>query len=686
MASEALPRIDLGRLIAMTAWLRPGILLSLITLLGAALRFYRLGAQSLWLDEVVTATAPSHRSFQDLIAWTQNDNQMPIYNAITWALAPIGHGEAFLRLPSAIAGILTIPAIYWLGRTTFGKRVGLIAALLMAVMPFAIGYSQEARPYAFLMLFSTLQLVFAYRAVRAPALLNWAGLAGTTLLNLYTHYMAIAATAGVCAFIVAVLLYRGTVAWRAKNDRRQLREWMLTSLAGLATAMVVIVGYLPWARTLRNFLRRPDQGLGVFAGAAHSVSPGDVLALLGSFDFSGLVLVMLLIGVAVCVIELIQGRWLPAMLPLICLLLPLAAIVIVLRGGIFVIYPRYLSFLFPTAVLLAAVGLEAVVFAIAGWLSGRAAWRPLPAAVTVVLIGLLLLQLSPQVVLAYETSKDDYRDAAAWIADHSPPGSTVLAMGRYSDFVVLSLGYYLAQHPGAARVVESKQIDDRVASPLNTSQGTVWGALFTSYAPTDLSRVSTAGLRVKQFPGITLVQEPTFGLPARLQAEALLRWGTRFEPELSASTSLLELLSGNRSVVQQVFTAEGHWSAGVGAQLKADIVALQPAGGTANATFTMPVTPGENYIVRFGYEYRELSGTQRVFVTAYDQAGRQLAIFPSGDGYVSGPGSESGSGAFAFMVPASGASIVVWLRASGTGEVVFGRVELDRTVLITPFQ
>ena len=53
-----------------------------------------------------------------------------------------------MRLPSLIAGTATIPLVYLLGVRTLGRTAGLIAAAVIALSPFMIYYSVEARAYA----------------------------------------------------------------------------------------------------------------------------------------------------------------------------------------------------------------------------------------------------------------------------------------------------------------------------------------------------------------------------------------------------------------------------------------------------------------------------------------------------------------------------------------------------------
>src|ERR1051326_8293357 len=97
---------------------------------------------------------------------------------------------------------MLIPALYLVARDLFGVRAGVIAALMGTLLPFAVWYSQEARNYSLLMLLTTLQFWFAFRSVKRGQVTDWIGLAGFSILNLYTHYVALAATAAVALYIL----------------------------------------------------------------------------------------------------------------------------------------------------------------------------------------------------------------------------------------------------------------------------------------------------------------------------------------------------------------------------------------------------------------------------------------------------------------------------------------------------
>src|SRR5258708_6232044 len=229
-------RMDLRRAILERQRDWPTVAMIAVGLLAAVDRFYRLTGRSLWLDETVTAQSAHLNSAGDVIAQSQvYVNQAPLFYLITWLLRPWGDGEFVLRLPAAVAGTLTVVAVYLVGRRLFGARGALIAALLTAVMPYAVWYSQEARNYSLFMLFTTMQIYFAFNAVTRSRRLDWLGLALFTTLDLYTHYLAIAATAGV---VVYVALFLGAETLRGTSNRTKAVTAAAVGAAALLAALL----------------------------------------------------------------------------------------------------------------------------------------------------------------------------------------------------------------------------------------------------------------------------------------------------------------------------------------------------------------------------------------------------------------------------------------------------------------
>jgi 4-amino-4-deoxy-L-arabinose transferase-like glycosyltransferase len=154
-------------------------LLFFITLLAAALRFYKLGEWSFWIDEIYTINhATSHFSSGELILQhiPPARNWVPVSTILTaQTMNAWGVNEWSARLTSTVIGILTLPILYMPAKRIFGCGVALIALLLLAVTPWHIFWSQNARFYTALMLFYSLALFVFYFAIEQDRPLYFIG-------------------------------------------------------------------------------------------------------------------------------------------------------------------------------------------------------------------------------------------------------------------------------------------------------------------------------------------------------------------------------------------------------------------------------------------------------------------------------------------------------------------------------
>jgi 4-amino-4-deoxy-L-arabinose transferase-like glycosyltransferase len=164
-----------------------------VVVLAAALRCWGLGAQSLWYDEWLTTEATAG-GVGDLMRHVgEREGITPPYFAVMWLWARVvGDGDAALRSFSVLAGVATVPVAYALA-VELGQRraVARAAALLVAVNPMLVWYSQEARPYTLLALAGALSLWAAVRADRTGRrrdALIWGGAAAAAVA---VHYFAV---------------------------------------------------------------------------------------------------------------------------------------------------------------------------------------------------------------------------------------------------------------------------------------------------------------------------------------------------------------------------------------------------------------------------------------------------------------------------------------------------------------
>jgi mannosyltransferase len=219
-----------------------------VVLLALALRVNRLEVQSLWYDEAVTAQVAS-QGMAELTRWTAQDIQPPLYYYAVSAWARLqGRGEWALRFPSVFAGVLTVPALWALGRRLFGsgaegRSAALVAALLAAISPLYVYYSQEARMYAQLTL---LGVIAGYTLLRAMAaartrdeVLWWAGFVLSGAAMMYTHYF------GVFLLLAYGLWFLMNWAPDIADPRAGRTPWRRLGLAAGAGIAIGLL-YLPW--------------------------------------------------------------------------------------------------------------------------------------------------------------------------------------------------------------------------------------------------------------------------------------------------------------------------------------------------------------------------------------------------------------------------------------------------------
>ncbi|MDQ3078040.1 MAG: glycosyltransferase family 39 protein [Pseudomonadota bacterium] len=166
--------------------------LAAIVLTGAALRLVAAGAVPLWTDEALTyviAQAPPLK-----LATAPVDPTAPLYYWLHQLLVPDGGSVLAGRSISIVAGILTIPVAFALGRALISGAAGLFAAAWTAFAFPLVDYSQEARAYALLVLLILSSALALHRVVttkNSPRRRALAAFAVITILAIYTHFIAL---------------------------------------------------------------------------------------------------------------------------------------------------------------------------------------------------------------------------------------------------------------------------------------------------------------------------------------------------------------------------------------------------------------------------------------------------------------------------------------------------------------
>ena len=241
-----------------------GAALTIITLIGAGLRFYRIGSQPLWLDEAFSVWMGSH-SIADIIRLTIDiDQHPPVYHILLhiW-MAVGGSSEFWVRSFSALLGIFTIIVIYFFGKTVGGKRVGIIAAFILAFSPFHVQFSQESRAYSLLTFCAGMAMWMtavvltdrrAYTNLIGQTFLNrvrgrkfdrealtdasidlaWLGYMFFTAMTVYGHNTAVLFPFAVNLFVLGLMIYRRS--FPARDGQLQppsFRNWWMAQIGVL---------------------------------------------------------------------------------------------------------------------------------------------------------------------------------------------------------------------------------------------------------------------------------------------------------------------------------------------------------------------------------------------------------------------------------------------------------------------
>lgn len=164
-----------------------------VIILATILRLISLN-QSFWLDEGITVMVVKTHSFLGIITqYIPNDFHPPLYYLILWIWDKVfGYSEIASRLPSVIFGVLAVWIIYLIGKKIHSKKLGIVAALLLAVNPLHIYYSQEARMYSFACFAVVLSFYFLLKMVmdHKSSIYNMVGLFISFLLIFGSDYVA----------------------------------------------------------------------------------------------------------------------------------------------------------------------------------------------------------------------------------------------------------------------------------------------------------------------------------------------------------------------------------------------------------------------------------------------------------------------------------------------------------------
>ncbi len=722
--------------------MKPPVLAALFTFVGLAVRLYGLDERQFSFDELVFASSVRLNSPADVLFLTsQYGDQSPLSFFLPWLVRGLGGSEWVVRLPFALAGSLCVPAIYLFGREIARPRVGLVAALLFALSPFAVFYSQDVHPYAPLLLFTTFQLYFAYRAAVRGLWFDWAAFSLFSILNLYNDYIAFIVAAVVALFLALALVGRVVAVVRAHAMRAGAYpisisvRWVGIQFAfAFASLVTISLAYLPWLPSVQHFFNSSflldSPFVHINKLQDYQYGPFTELQILANrLGFDSLPLAFLFIGAIYMVVTLVRERRLSSLLLFIWLGLPLTGFWLRAGDTMLLLRINYYSFLVPAAILLVAMGMESAA-QFAKWLSSRllnrrtsqgsgATFRIEQGSRTVkgamrvfysVLLFLSLAQTSVALVGSYSAPKtvpQDYGVAVDRIIADSPPGSMVLSIGMWGikpspgDFLN-GVDYYLWLRRSPIKMLDASQLDIYTVTNITNKDAIMWGVVLLPRPLTSEEAQHATDLELEIIPleNITLLRQRTpRGAPAQ-QIDILLNWGREMQPGLVATRAMLNpdfrsaTLGDNILPPIEDIQIPSHRNNLLNGEQQQDKWVLWSGDSLApDARSFVISSDGSQPDVNLTLSTRRLASNQVYVLTFHyrntNLRGEQRVYLSTytDDGslvdtfpYGAGflcPPNSDSESAFALYVPSIATNAILWLRIAGIGTADFSSIELQ---------
>ena len=407
-----------------------------IYFLGVALRLGMwLVPKSPWSDEWFSM-ALALRQFPEVFWGAIQDVHPPLYFLLLHVLASF-FGDALwvFRLPSFLASLSLLPALYLAAKETAGQKAALTALYLAAISPYWLQSANEIRSYSLLSFVTCLSAFFLVRSASRPheSKWRWAYL-GTAVLSVTLEHVAWFWLAAATAYLVNLFFKerRGSAAAR-------FHRWALF----LAAPSLALTAYQAlYKESFFNFERIREylpplillkKAAGIFwhfsCGYFYSMLTMDALAFhLETSPFFWLSAVTALSALFFAVKgfrTLWKSRRPEAVLFAAVLVLPFATL------GIFYairLDARYLSFAAPFYFILLGAGASAAGF------RARAAFLALFTAVN--LFGAFQAVASP----ADAVHREDYKNMVAHVLDHAATSDAVIGKRLAADYYQRTLG------------------------------------------------------------------------------------------------------------------------------------------------------------------------------------------------------------------------------------------------------
>jgi 4-amino-4-deoxy-L-arabinose transferase-like glycosyltransferase len=262
-----------------------------IVFLAAFLRLVALDAAppGLWFDEAANGVDARHILEGDhQIFFADNNGREPLFIYLLAAVYSLADPSIIaLRLLPAIIGILTVAAVYPLGRRLFDAQVATIATFLLATSYWHISLSRMGLRVVLLPLAEVITAYCVLRALGSRSWYWWAFAGASLGATAYTYLASRLVPIWLLVFLLASLIIP---AWRAGKTVNTYLFGLVIFLVVAAVVFAPLGGYF-WHHP-DQFMGRASQTLTIMADlpGGDETQPAfatGVISTLGMFTFSG---------------------------------------------------------------------------------------------------------------------------------------------------------------------------------------------------------------------------------------------------------------------------------------------------------------------------------------------------------------------------------------------------------------
>ncbi len=359
-----------------------GAVLLLAVALGTMLRFFRLGAHELSIDESLSWAESSGHNVKAVLRMQHqlDSGKFPIYELAQHGWMRIfGDSEAAMRALPALIGSLTIVLVFilsvevlmriagrtessagsigeasavkeWAGHQDNIYMVAACCALLFAIGLPSVEIARQARMYSMMEALILAQVIFLLRARRLGGFANFAGFTFFSAIAVATNFTAVLVNVAEALWLI-YLLYRADGDARSDVGEPDASPWLIAT--ALIAAMVLLLPFLAGLRYGVEGVARGDYNWIKPPGRWEPIATFE--SALGSLPFPLFALFAIVGGLRL---------WRSGRDEAALLILWIVAPPIILFAGSYIVTPmlvtRYLVSSFVPLFILTAIGIESL--------------------------------------------------------------------------------------------------------------------------------------------------------------------------------------------------------------------------------------------------------------------------------------------------------------------------------------